>query len=582
MRRVLSKALSVLVAFTLGVAPIQSSAGYLGVGSSGQGTSPLDTTNISVVDVPECPDCAFENYSPVDISNDGFCSRRSCNALATGDKSMPRVAVANVEWEKYDHYTVAEARALAAEVEKKWNLPAVSASTTNNSLPESALNNFRSLRVLNKNKTPQAQAIAATAVTPSMRETAGPPIILGTYASSDGSLHIEAVRSVQTIGGGVTIQTSDITPRHFDLFKATQAYTTKEEQLQGKMGRNPFDFAKSSDAADDSIFRSLSLDGARVAMGLAMRQVGAAYAIMTVTKDDWKQWTKKSGGFFNKKIEYHTAADTSSIYYIFTPATTIYAGDDSVICANNPDTVDCAPELAVRSGVTAAQMTGGTFQDIKQLQTYHHVKKVKKSFNFLKALVIAVLVVVSVGYLAPLIAAALPTALTTGASAMMASVTNGIGMALGVEAATVASVGSVIAGSVPYGGGLVGWAATAAGVSTAMSAGIAAGFNYFAGEVVNFAKAKARLSGPENEHVLAHNRKLRGFVRQNMRDVAATYNGYSPTALSPGALGNENKSLNNVMIPSGAIGIYMQRGRVKADQHAERVVDIEADLEISR
>jgi hypothetical protein len=35
------------------------------------------------------------------------------------------------------------------------------------------------------------------------------------------------------------------------------------------------------------------------------------------------------------------------------------------------------------------------------------------------------------------------------------------------------------------------------------------------------------------------------------------------------------------MIPAGAIGMYVQRGRVKADQHAERVVDVEADLEMS-
>lgn len=581
MKRVLSKALSILVAFTIGIAPIESNAGYLGIGSSGQGASPLDTTKITVNDPPACPECEYENTATFDLSGDDFCSRRSCNSLSTGDKSMPRVAVANLEWKEYDKYTAAEAKAMRAEVEKKWDLPQLSAATANNSMPESSLNNFRSLRVLNKNPSAAAKALSATAVTPSMRDTAGPPIILGTYASSDGSLHIEAVRSIKTIGGGVTIQTTDVTPRHFDLFKATQAFTTKEEQLEGKMGRNPFDFAKSANAEDDAIFRSLSMDGAKVAMGLAMRQVGAAYAVMTVTKDDWRQWQRKKGGWFKKKIEYHTAVDTTSIYYVFTPATTIYAGDDAVICADSPSNTSCPAELAVRSGVTAAQWTGGTFEEVKQLETYHHVKTIKKSFNFLKVLVIAVLVVVSVGYLAPLIAAALPSALTGAVSAMATAVTEGVAAAIGVAPATVASVGSAVIGSVPYGGGLVGAAATAVGVSAEMAVGIAAGWNYSAGEVVNFTKAKANITNPENEHVLAHNRKLRGFVRKNMRDVGVSYGNTAPTAVNASALGNGSKSMNNVMIPAGAIGMYVQRGRVKADQHAERVVDVEADLEMS-
>lgn len=583
MKRAFAKVLSVLLAFTISVAPIESNAGYLGVGSSGGGTSPLDATKLVVEDPPVCPDCEFEEQTPVDLSNDGYCSRRSCNLMGTGDASKSRVAVANVEWKDYDRYTAAEAQAVRAEVEKKWNLPSLSASTTNNSMPESALNNFRSLKVLNKNGTASAKALAATAVTPAMRDTAGPPIILGTYASSDGSLHIEAIRSIHTLGGGVTIQTSDITPRHFDMFKATQAFTTKDEQLQGKMGRNPFDFAKSSAVEDDSIFRNLSMDGAKVAMGLAMRQVGAGYAVMTVTQDEWRQWQKKSGGFFKKKIKYYTAANTTSLYYVFTPATTIYAGDEAAICADNPDNASCPDELVVRSGVTAAQWTGGSFQAVKQNNTYFHVKTVKKSFNILKAVVIAALVAVSVGYLAPLISAALPEILGAATSAMTSAAAEGLTAALGttIQAESIAAAATTIASSIPYGGGLVGYAATAAGVSAEMALGISAGWNTFAGQVADYSKTKARLTPGGNEHVVAHNRNLRTFVRKNIRDVATTYEGYSPTAVTAATLGHDGQSMNPVMIPSGAIGMYVQRGRVKADQHAERVVDIEADLEMS-
>lgn len=586
MKGVLSKALSVLVAFTIGIAPIESNASYLGMGSSGQGTSPLDTYSVQTIDPPVCPDCSLDQVVNVDLSQDDYCGRRSCNAMATGDKNTPRVSVANVEWNDYDKYSAAEVRAMQKEVEVKWNLPAISAATPNKALPEAALNNFRSLRVLNKSNSATVQSLAANAVTPQMRDTAGPPVLLGTYASSDGSLHIEAVRSIHTVGGGVTIQVSDITPHHFDLFKATQAYTTKDEQLAGRMGRNPFDFAKTGVAEDDAIFRNVSMDGAKVAMGLAMRQVGAAYGVMTVSKDDWRQWTVKKGGFLKKKIEYHTATDTTSLYYAFTPATTIYAGDEAVICADDPNNTTCAAELAVRSGVTATQWTGGTFQDIKQLETYHHVRVVKKSFNILKAIVIAVLVAVSVGYLAPLISAAMPELFAAAGSAVSSAVgpvAEGLTAALGttVEAETVASVGSAIMGSIPYGGGLVGYAATAVGVSSEMGLGIAAGWNYFGGEVRDFAKAKGAIQTSNDEHVMAHNRDLRGFVRQNMRDLGTRYDNTAAMDVNATVLGNNSKSMNDVMVPAGALGMYVQRGRVKSDQYAERVVDIQADLEVS-
>lgn len=577
-----------VVATILGISSVPASA-VVGNGSSGRISSPLDTAIFDVDGDTGVP-TELEAAPGSDATSEGYCGRqggasRACNFLKTADAT--RVLVANVKWEHYHTFSKEQSQTIIDEIRKTANLSELNAQTKAGGIPESALQNFRSVKVLKERNTELTDRIAATALTPTMRDIPGPPMVVASYASADGSLHIEAVRSVRRLGGEIEIQQADVTPYHFDMFKVMQAYTTKEEQQAGRMGRNPFDFAKSDNPDDDKIFRNLSISGAKVAMGLAMRLTGASFGLMTGTKDTWRQWTEKKGKWWKKTITYHTGADTESIYYAFTPATTVYAADDGVICADDPGNSNCAPALKVTSGVTSSQWTGGTFPEVKQVLTYHHQYSVKKSFNFLKVIVIAALMVVGVGYvLAPLALAAAGTAAGTAISTAVATAAQAVGTALGISGQAAIALGSALT-SVATGnivGAAVGLAGYGAGLSAGLTAGLSMGAQYAYDETKDFQAAQAQIpGGGSNEHVQALSQTQRSHIRKSIRTVAAQsgIEGMAVGNISPATLGSGSSSMNDVMIPSGALHMYAQRARIKADQHAERVVDIKGDLELS-
>lgn len=490
-------------------------------------------------------DAPRPGWNPDTSSNARCAAQGACIQMMTA--SGATVNVPQVKWETRTTMPMAEAQAMIEELISPLDLK------VHSEVPEFILANLQSLR---KEKSEEIRQSVQANV---MRENAGPPVVLGTYISSDGSLHLEAVRTLKTLDGGIEIQGVDITPYDFDLLKITQAFTTDAERKAGAPGRNPFDFAKSEASEDFQIFRELSFDAARVAMGMAMRNTGAVFGIMTVTKEDWRTWTKKKKKLLRKTIEYHTAANVESIYYVFTPAATQGGGDNATICADNPDRDDCEPELRATAGVASVQWEGGNLPKVIDKDVYHHMWKQKSSFNLLKAIVFAAAIVLTSGYLSGFVAEAGFMAAGSGASSAI------VGGAF--NAASL--MNTTLLGNMLGTGAIM----TASGISAAaVAAGVVQGV---AVQLATWQPSFGRHPGVTNDHVLTLNdgkRRgktnylkvpeggLRGEARKNVRDIVS------------------GEAENAEYVPGGAVKMYEQRGQYTPDMHAERIMDFEYEL----
>lgn len=510
------------------------------------GVSPEYAHAVSATIVqPEDMEDDLSEPLPTTLISDANSNKRcealgGCVMLAT--PAGAAVKVPELRWETRGTLSSEEAKALIAEAVEPLDLSGVSQA------PANLLNNFQSLRGTN------AEDVKKAAYTNLMRENAAPPIVFGTYITTDGTLHIEAVRTVKTLEGGIEVQAVDISPYDFDLLKVTQAFTTEAERRAGAAGRNPFDFAKSGEPEDFHLFRNLGFDAARVAMGMAMRSTGAVFGLMTATKEHWRSWTKVKKKTFSRTYYFHTAADVESIYYVFTPAATQGGGDNAAFCANDPTSDSCPNEVLATAGVASTLWEGGSLPKTIDKEVYHHMWKKKSRFNILAAVAIAALIVVSSGYLGAFVGQA------------------------GLGATTAGSMNAAFAASSALNTSLLG---SVFGASTIVTtAGISAGavaasvFQGVAVQAIMWNPSKGAHPGVTNTHVQTLNdgkRRgktnsltvptggLRQEARKNVRDAVAG---------------------GPALVPSGAVQMFDQRGHVKPDMHAERVIDF--DIEFSQ
>lgn len=222
------------------------------------------------------------------------------------------------------------------------------------------------------------------------------PLVFARYNPMDLTLRIDLIKIEKAqvaVGGGSEVRPglyhAVFTPAHGDYWAAARAYIDPALQAAGNTpGRNPFAaFA----GADRELFHSISLTGAQVAVGHAMRYVGAPFSMVSVAETRFHQYQKKSGNAFRKKVTTIIDGYAKSAWLIGYPAQFQNRSSSlpvAVICANDPRQSECNAYEIASAGVVFEQYEGGTLDDQEDMREVY--RKTKSGWGFLAILVIAV------------------------------------------------------------------------------------------------------------------------------------------------------------------------------------------------
>lgn len=218
------------------------------------------------------------------------------------------------------------------------------------------------------------------------------PYVLGRFNPTEGTLRIDIFKLEKTLGGStptVRMLTSQFTPQHGDAWRASRAYISPAEYRQGNVpGVNPF---AAFIGPNDGEFHHISFNGAQVAMGHAMRAIGAGLGALTVADTRISTVTTKSGGVFKKTVRTYVYGHAKPMWYLAMPrdvlgqsTTQLEAG----YCASNPNQEACPLYATAVSGVSFEQFSGGTLSDAEDQWQIDFMKQ--SGLTFVGALFLAV------------------------------------------------------------------------------------------------------------------------------------------------------------------------------------------------
>ena len=246
------------------------------------------------------------------------------------------------------------------------------------------------------------------------------PYVFARYNPYDSTLFIDIFKLEKTssaAGPRAGLYHTAFSPSHGDKWKANRSYISPSDYQSGVVpGVNPFSsFIKPGSDG----FQNISLTAAQVAIGHAMRSVGAPVALLSVASNRLSQTTSTSGGWFTKTTTTTVYGNVSSQWYIAQPTGILDRSTTSTfaaICAADATTSDCPRYATAVSGVSFEQFNGGTLSAIEdqfQLDQSSHT-----GLSFLGALI---LVVVGSFALAGILASAGIVGAAGGATAAGAS-----------------------------------------------------------------------------------------------------------------------------------------------------------------
>ena len=189
---------------------------------------------------------------------------------------------------------------------------------------------------------------------------ANAPIVVARYNPADAVLKIDMFR-LDRSSAGVTLNHATFGPSNGDAWKAARAYIDPGSRAAGvSPGVNPF--AAFTDPSDPTKFVNISIAGAQVAVGHAMRSVGSAVGLMSVVNTSFSQVRKESGGWFRKTIEVWTYGHASPVWYMAMPVDMARSSSFGMpaICASAPNQTSCPLYATATAGVVFEQFQGGT------------------------------------------------------------------------------------------------------------------------------------------------------------------------------------------------------------------------------
>lgn len=219
------------------------------------------------------------------------------------------------------------------------------------------------------------------------------PFVFGRYNPLNGELRVDIFKVERAYVNGMPVAVllaAPFTPAHGDWWRANRAYI-EPSLYQGGVtpGVNPFSaFHKPG----SPLFHNIppqSEPVARVAMGHAMRLVGAPFGLYTVAETRFTTKTKKSGGVFKKKVETWVYGHAKPRWYFAAPAELLStSGADGIpqLCAPDPTKADCPVYETASAGVVFEHFEGGTLSDFEDKWEVDYQKK--SGWTFLGALVL--------------------------------------------------------------------------------------------------------------------------------------------------------------------------------------------------
>lgn len=232
------------------------------------------------------------------------------------------------------------------------------------------------------------------------------PYVVARYDNNKALLRIDIFKLEKGMKDGVPragVLQAMFTPAHGDHWKANRSYISPDAVKYGlSPGVNPFQaFAQPG----DDLFHNISFNSAQVAVGHAMRLVGAPFAVLTVPDVTLTQQKKSKRSGFKKTVTLTTTAHSRTRWFVAQPTDTLGRSTSmtsAAFCVNSdavgPDGKVTCPSYAMAvAGVSFEEFEGGTFNSDVERQVIDVQKKSGYSFGSFLGAVVGVLALASLG-----------------------------------------------------------------------------------------------------------------------------------------------------------------------------------------
>ena len=184
------------------------------------------------------------------------------------------------------------------------------------------------------------------------------PLVLARYAPLSAVLVVDLYK-VERYGARTGVYHASFTPAHGAYWAAARTYLDASSKALGistTYGPNPF-AAFDAVGGGSTTFQGISLAGAEVAIGHAMRLAGAPIGILIVANAQVTYAVSQPDVLYAPTVQ-ATAAELDPVWYIAAPATNLPLGATASICAIN--TTVCPQGQVAYAQAVFDQWQGGS------------------------------------------------------------------------------------------------------------------------------------------------------------------------------------------------------------------------------
>jgi hypothetical protein len=305
------------------------------------------------------------------------------------------------------------------------------------------------------------------------------PFLVAKYDPVSATLIIDMLKVEKYTESGtqkIALFAASFTPEHGNMWAASRFYISPSDRASGLVpGKNPFAAYDSGDA----VFRNISIAGAQVAVGHAMRAIGAPTGLFMSTISRIEPRNESSSSVFKKKTTTIIEGKVIPDWYIVQPIEFLRGGESSTIatiCVNDLSLNDCPIYATASAGVMFERFKGGMLDGTEEI--FELDRKTHEGLSTFGA----VFITVALSYAG---AFAYNAVMAGSSAASGASLAGGAAATGGSTGATVATVGTTATTGVGVGasvGSTVG-IGTAAGSSATLglSGTIGSSFGWYSG-----------------------------------------------------------------------------------------------------
>lgn len=195
-----------------------------------------------------------------------------------------------------------------------------------------------------------------------------PPIVFARYAPGSNVLRIDVLRIERGVDGRITVADAVYGPHQGERFIAHQGFISASAQRAGLPGINPLASWKSD---KDNVFHDICLQcpdgrggidantsGVAVAVGVAMRQVGAQLGILAAAREWIDVQEDSSGGLLWSTVTVKVSGYARPDWWIASPIGAQIAGATHLGTCALADESPCRPEHVVNAGIQLTPWAG--------------------------------------------------------------------------------------------------------------------------------------------------------------------------------------------------------------------------------